>query len=125
MDFSPTEAQADLAALTGRILADQVTPTRLCELEDGPDRFDPKLWAALAEAGVLSAALPESVGGSGFGLLEQCATLVEIGRWRRCRIWRRLCWARRRGAGHREVLGRRRGAPGGAHRGARTRRSRD
>lgn len=80
MDFSPTEAQADLAALTRHILAHQVTPARLRELEDGPDRFDPELWAALAEAGVLAAALPESVGGSGFGLLEQCAALVEIGR---------------------------------------------
>ncbi|MBO0874390.1 MAG: acyl-CoA dehydrogenase family protein, partial [Pseudonocardia sp.] len=80
MDFSPTEAQADLTALTREILADRVTPERLRTLEDGPDRFDRELWTALAEAGVLSAALPESVGGSGFGLLEQCSVLAEIGR---------------------------------------------
>ncbi|WP_028920878.1 acyl-CoA dehydrogenase family protein [Pseudonocardia acaciae] len=80
MDFSPTEAQADLAALTRQILTDRVTPERLRELEDGPDRFDRELWAALAEAGVLSAALPACAGGSDFGLLEQCAVLVEVGR---------------------------------------------
>jgi acyl-CoA dehydrogenase len=80
MDFSPTEAQADLGALARRILTDQVTQERLRKLEDGPDRFDPDLWSALAEAGVLAAALPESVGGSGFGVLEQCSVLVEIGR---------------------------------------------
>jgi 3-oxocholest-4-en-26-oyl-CoA dehydrogenase beta subunit len=80
MDFSPTEAQADLAALARRILTDQATQDRLRKLEDGADRFDPELWSALAEAGVLAAALPESVGGAGFGLLEHCGVLVEIGR---------------------------------------------
>ncbi len=80
MDFTPTEAQRDLAALTRSILADHVTPERLRELEDGEHRFDTSLWAALAEAGVLAAALPEHIGGSGFGLLEQCSVLVEIGR---------------------------------------------
>jgi len=80
MDFSPTEAQVDLGALAGRILTDQVSQERLRKLEDGPDRFDPELWSTLAEAGVLAAALPESVGGSGFGVLEQCTVLVEIGR---------------------------------------------
>jgi alkylation response protein AidB-like acyl-CoA dehydrogenase len=80
VDFTLTEAQTDLAALTRQILTDHVTPTRLRELEESTDRFDPKLYAALADAGVLAAALPESVGGGGFDLLEQCAVLVELGR---------------------------------------------
>lgn len=80
MDFSPTEAQVDLAALSRQILTDQVTQERLRAIEEGPNRFDPVLWAALAEAGVLAAALPESVGGSGFGLFEQCSVLEELGR---------------------------------------------
>jgi len=62
MDFSPTEAQRDLSALTRSILAEHPT------------------WDDLANAGVLSAALPEDVGGAGFGLLEQCSVLVELGR---------------------------------------------
>ncbi|GDY29770.1 acyl-CoA dehydrogenase family protein [Gandjariella thermophila] len=80
MDFTLTEAQQDLAGLTRRIVIDRATPERLREVEAGGDRFDRELWAALAEAGVLAAALPEDVGGSGFGLLEQCSVLVELGR---------------------------------------------
>ena len=80
MDFSFDDASTDLAELTRTILADHVTPARLAEVEATGDRFDRALWTDLAKAGVLSAALPESVGGSGLGLLEQCAVLVELGR---------------------------------------------
>nr|WP_242625364.1 acyl-CoA dehydrogenase family protein [Krasilnikovia cinnamomea] len=38
------------------------------------------LWRALAEAGVLGAALPKRAGGDGYGLAEQCAILAELGR---------------------------------------------
>jgi 3-oxocholest-4-en-26-oyl-CoA dehydrogenase beta subunit len=80
MDFSATAAQDELGALTRQILTDRVTPERLRDVEAGDERFDRDLWSALAEAGVLSAALPEAAGGAGFGLLEQCSVLVEIGR---------------------------------------------
>jgi 3-oxocholest-4-en-26-oyl-CoA dehydrogenase beta subunit len=80
MDFTLTTAQDDLGALTRQILTDRVTPERLREIEAGRTRFDASLWSDLATAGVLSAALPESVGGAGLGLLEQCSVLVEIGR---------------------------------------------
>lgn len=80
MDFSPTEGQRDLGALTREILADHTTSDRLRAAEQGPDRFDRQLWDALAAADVLGAALPTEVGGSGFGILEQCAVLVELGR---------------------------------------------
>jgi 3-oxocholest-4-en-26-oyl-CoA dehydrogenase beta subunit len=80
MDFSLSESQRELAALTRRILADRATPERLREVEAAGDRFDPALWAGLAAAGVLAAALPEELGGAGLGLLEQCSVLAEIGR---------------------------------------------
>ena len=80
MDFSFSTEFDDLAELTRTILADHATPARLTEVEATGDRFDRALWTDLAKAGVLSAALPESVGGSGLGLLEQCAVLVELGR---------------------------------------------
>jgi alkylation response protein AidB-like acyl-CoA dehydrogenase len=64
VDFSATEAQSDLAELTRSILK---------RGSSGP------VWTSLAEAGVLAAALPVSVGGAGYGLLEQCAVLVELG----------------------------------------------
>jgi 3-oxocholest-4-en-26-oyl-CoA dehydrogenase beta subunit len=80
MDFILNESQQELAALSRRILADRATPQRLREVEAGGDRFDPALWADLAGAGILAAALPEPLGGAGLGLLEQCSVLEEIGR---------------------------------------------
>ena len=80
MDFTLTAAQDELGALTRQILTDRVTAERLRELDDSDTRFDPALWAELAKAGILSAALPEAVGGAGLGLLEQCSVLIEIGR---------------------------------------------
>ena len=70
MDFTTTEAQITLGALTREILADR-KPS---------DSFDRPLWADLAKAGVLAAALPAEAGGDGYGLLEQCTILGEIGR---------------------------------------------
>jgi len=80
MDFSLTQAQTDLADLARQILTDHSTPERLRELDAAAIRFDDRLWAELAKAGVLSAALPESAGGAGLGLLEQCSVLIEAGR---------------------------------------------
>ena len=80
MDFLQNEGQRELAALSRDILSDRCTPERLREVEAGGDRFDPGLWAELARAGILAATLPEALGGSGLGLLEQCSVLTEIGR---------------------------------------------
>jgi 3-oxocholest-4-en-26-oyl-CoA dehydrogenase beta subunit len=80
MDFLLNDKQQELAALCRLILADHATPQRQREVEAGGDRFDPVLWADLARAGILAAALPEALGGAGLGLLEQCSVLEEIGR---------------------------------------------
>ena len=79
MDFTLSEGQQELAALSRRILADHATPERLREVEAAGDRFDPELWADLAGAGILAASLPEPLGGAGLGLLEQCSVLEEVG----------------------------------------------
>src|SRR3954467_15954936 len=63
MDFSLSGEARDLAALT-RDLTASGRP----------------LWPALADAGVLAAALPKRAGGEGYGLVEHCAVLVELGR---------------------------------------------
>lgn len=80
MDFSFSDEHRELAGLTATILRDHVTPARIAEVEATGDRFDRALWTALADAGVLSAALPTSVGGSGLSLVEQCGVLLELGR---------------------------------------------
>jgi acyl-CoA dehydrogenase len=80
VDFGDTDAQQELAALSRRILTEGATPKRLAELEACGVRFDRPLWAELARAGILAAGLPESLGGGGLGLIEQCSVLTEIGR---------------------------------------------
>lgn len=87
MDFTLTEAQQDLARLTAEVTGKLVTADKLRELDkntdtDGNDtvRFDESLWKSLAETGVLAAALPETVGGSDFGVLEQSSILRELGK---------------------------------------------
>ncbi|WP_435591224.1 acyl-CoA dehydrogenase family protein [Nocardia sp. bgisy118] len=79
MDFTPTEAQLDLARLTGEVCGKLVTADRLRAL-DVAGRFDEPLWKSLAETGVLAAVLPENVGGSGLDALEQTAVLRELGK---------------------------------------------
>jgi acyl-CoA dehydrogenase len=77
MDFRQNEDERELAALSRSILDGRLTPERLRAEADG---FDPALWADLAGAGVLAAALPEPLGGAGLGLLARCAVLTELGR---------------------------------------------
>jgi len=71
VDFAFTQAQDELSSLSRSILADHATPGRLAELEQAGQGFDATLWAHLAEAGILAAALPEAAGGDGYGLAEQ------------------------------------------------------
>ena len=80
MDFTQNESQRELAALT------RTHPHRAGSRRSGwpPPRpaatgSTPALWADLAGAGILAAALPESLGGAGLGLLEQCSVLTELG----------------------------------------------
>jgi 3-oxocholest-4-en-26-oyl-CoA dehydrogenase beta subunit len=80
MDFTATETQRDLATLTRGILDAELSQPRLRAVDASVDHVDRDLWSALARSGVLGAALPESVGGGGFDLLEQCSVLVELGR---------------------------------------------
>ncbi len=80
MDFKTTEAAIDLGGLVRTITESVCTPERQRELDGLEQRFDADLWTKLAEADVLSAAAPESVGGGGFGVLEQVAVLTALGR---------------------------------------------
>ena len=80
MDFLPNDIDLELAALTRSILAGGRHGGGLAEPTAGGAGRDDGRWADLAKAGVLSASLPESLGGSAAGLLAQCAVLTEIGR---------------------------------------------
>jgi len=82
MDFSFSEEQEAVRDLAGRIFTDLATHERLRELESEPDgeRFDRKIWAELAAAGLLGIALPEEVGGAGLGFVETGLLIEAAGR---------------------------------------------
>jgi alkylation response protein AidB-like acyl-CoA dehydrogenase len=80
MDFKTTEAADDLGGLVRTITESVCTPEHQRELDKLDQRFDRDLWGKLKDADVLSAAAPESLGGGGFGVLEQVAVLVALGR---------------------------------------------
>jgi 3-oxocholest-4-en-26-oyl-CoA dehydrogenase beta subunit len=80
VDFSFTEEQEAVRELAARIFSDLATPERLREVEDTDERFDRKLWAELAAAGLLGIWLPESVGGSGLGFVAAGVVAEEAGR---------------------------------------------
>lgn len=83
MDFSPTEDQQALTELARQILgarspdADDVTYP--------PEGwYDADAWGELARANLLGVALPEAVGGLGYGLTELALVLEEAGRALTC-----------------------------------------
>ncbi len=80
MDFSTTEASDDLGGLARTITESVCTAEHQRELDGLEQRFDRDLWNKLIEADILSTASPESLGGGGFGVLEQVAVLVALGR---------------------------------------------
>ena len=80
MDFTRTEAAQDLSGLVGTIVDAVCTPQHQRELDGLEQRFDTQLWGKLIDADILSTAAPESVGGAGFGVLEQTAILAALGR---------------------------------------------
>ena len=80
MDFKTPEAFDDLGGLTRTITESVCTPEHQRELDGLEQRMDHDLWGKLIEADILSTAAPESLGGGGFGVLEQVAVLVALGR---------------------------------------------
>ncbi|MBB2774416.1 UNVERIFIED_ORG: alkylation response protein AidB-like acyl-CoA dehydrogenase [Mycolicibacterium obuense] len=80
MDFSSTEAANDLGGLVRTITESVCTPEHQRELDTLEHRFDRDLWRKLIDADVLSTTAPEALGGGGFGVLEEVAVLVALGR---------------------------------------------
>lgn len=79
MDFTTTEAANDLGNLVDTIVDSVCTPEHQRELDGLDQRFDRDLWRKLIDAGILSSASASSLGGDGFGALEQIAILVALG----------------------------------------------
>ena len=80
MDFTTTEAAQDLSGLVGTIVDAVCTPEHQRALDGLEQRVDTDLWRKLVDADVVSSAASESLGGGGFGVLEQTAILTALGR---------------------------------------------
>jgi alkylation response protein AidB-like acyl-CoA dehydrogenase len=80
MDFTTTEAAGELSGLVRTITEAICTPEHQRELDGADQRVDRELWRKLIDADILSTAAPESLGGGGFGVLEQAAVLTALGR---------------------------------------------
>ena len=80
MDFTTTEAADDLGGLVRTITESVCTPEHQRQLDGLDERFDRDLWTKLIDADALSTTAPESLGGGGFGMLEEVAVLVALGR---------------------------------------------
>ena len=79
MDFTSTEAANDLGGLVDTIVDAVCTPEHQRTLDGLDQRFDRELWGKLIESDILTSASPASLGGGGFGVLEQVAVLVALG----------------------------------------------
>lgn len=80
MNLTLDETQRDLAGLAAQILAGRGKPEQIEQIEATDDAFDRELWRELAEAGLLSVAVPESHGGLGFGSVELGLVCEQLGR---------------------------------------------
>jgi acyl-CoA dehydrogenase len=81
MDFAITEAQTELQGLARQILEDRMTLAHLKVCDFSDDYYDLDTWREFAKANILGVAVPESAGGLGFGFLDLCLVLEEIGRY--------------------------------------------
>ena len=79
MDFSTSEAAQDLGGLVDTIVDSVCTPQHQRELDVLDQRVDRDLWRKLVDSDILTSAAAPSVGGDGFGVLEQVAILVSLG----------------------------------------------
>jgi alkylation response protein AidB-like acyl-CoA dehydrogenase len=80
MDFTISEEQEAVRQSAEGIFTGLVTSDRVKETEATDERFDRGLWAELAKADLLGLALPEAVGGGGYGMVELSLLLEAQGR---------------------------------------------
>lgn len=80
MDFSLTEEQTQVCALSAQILGDHTSPDQLKLIDKQDLRFDQKLWQLMAEAGLLGVAIEEAHGGMSLGFETLCMLLEEAGK---------------------------------------------
>ncbi|MBI2705608.1 MAG: acyl-CoA/acyl-ACP dehydrogenase [Actinobacteria bacterium] len=80
MDFAYSDEQQAIVDLAAQILGEMCAPEKLREVESGTEWFHRDAWAELGKADLLGLCLPEAVGGGGYGFLEACLLLQQVGK---------------------------------------------
>jgi len=81
VDFSLSSEQEAVRDLARKIFSERCSDERTQQLERSGEWYDSELWAELVKTNLAGLALPEDVGGSGFGMLELALVLQETGRY--------------------------------------------
>ena len=81
MDLMPSDEHDEIAATVRSFLADRIPVVGRGRehVIEGPE-IDPMLWRECADLGWISLGLPESLGGVGYGLVEEMMLFRELGR---------------------------------------------
>ena len=80
MDFDLDETQQAVADLAATVLRSEADSARTTQALSGESGYDETLWKAMGQAGLLALALPEALGGDGFGPVEVASVLAAVGR---------------------------------------------
>ena len=80
MDFTISEELQSVQQLAAQILGDFTEVDKLKVIEQQDERFDPALWQALAEAGLLGVDIEQTNGGMGLGFFALACLCEEVGR---------------------------------------------
>lgn len=81
MEFGLSEEQMAIRELAASLFADFCSDEQLRAFDKPDASYDEALWRKLLETGLLSLALPQSVGGSGMGMLELMLVVEQQGRY--------------------------------------------
>jgi alkylation response protein AidB-like acyl-CoA dehydrogenase len=81
VDFSLSSEQEAIRDLARKLFSERCSDERTQQLERSGEWFDRELWAELVKTNLAAVALPEELGGGGFGMLETALVLQEAGRF--------------------------------------------
>ncbi len=81
MNFAFSDEQEELRKVVRQFLENKSPETAVREQMDTEDGFDPAVWSQMAEQlGLQGLAIPEELGGSGYGYIELIVVFEEMGR---------------------------------------------
>ena len=81
MQFTFSDEQEEFRLIVRRFMDDKSPTTEIRKLMDTDDGYDKAVWKQLSEVlGLPGIHLPEEYGGQGFGFIELCIVLEEMGR---------------------------------------------